>query len=361
MSNSQALINNKVDFWLVGGLSLLGLCVLWTFTDLFSKVDFWYTAWLLAFFVNGPHFLISYLMFYRLHSEQLQKRSVFKLVGFALPAVICALCIAAFFLKSAVLLIGLLYSMFFLVGWHYVRQGYGVLMVMSGINHSFFSAWEQRLVKWSLYALWGASFLSMFGLQERFTNYWGLSYSIPSLNPLWVQMAQILAYGGLVAILLLLAYRHWVAGIRDSLSGVTGVLVQYVWMLPLFKHPQFFLFVPLFHSLQYLIFPAAVIQNREESQGVEGIEKRIWLHWWGPAFVLAALAFYFVPDALDRVFWESHKEVFGGSFFLVSFIVFINIHHYFIDSLMWKRENEVVRNYLKPVGSSNKADKECSI
>jgi len=67
--------------------------------------------------------------------------------------------------------------------------------------------------------------------------------------------------------------------------------------------------------------------------------------WWGGAFILGALFFEFIPNFLDENF-----PVFTHitpNLFLISFILFINIHHYFIDSVIWKGTNPDVREYLK--------------
>jgi hypothetical protein len=37
------------------------------------------------------------------------------------------------------------------------------------------------------------------------------------------------------------------------------------------------------------------------------------------------------------------RSDFGASFFLVAFVVFINGHHFFIDSSIWKSKNKLAQ------------------
>ncbi|WP_154320263.1 hypothetical protein [Acinetobacter towneri] len=69
-----------------------------------------------------------------------------------------------------------------------------------------------------------------------------------------------------------------------------------------------------------------------------------FLRWWGVAFILGALLFEFIPDYLDANFLINNNLT--PHLFLISFIFFINIHHYFIDSVIWKAGNKDIRDNL---------------
>ena len=56
------------------------------------------------------------------------------------------------------------------------------------------------------------------------------------------------------------------------------------------------------------------------------------------------LAFEVVPGAIDgrlRTF-----DAWGVYFFLTAAMLFINIHHYFIDNVVWRFKDPRVRAYL---------------
>jgi hypothetical protein len=58
-----------------------------------------------------------------------------------------------------------------------------------------------------------------------------------------------------------------------------------------------------------------------------------WIGFMGlPSVFQASLA----PDV----------NVWGPSVFVFIFVLWINIHHYFIDNVIWRRDNEDVRRYL---------------
>ena len=40
------------------------------------------------------------------------------------------------------------------------------------------------------------------------------------------------------------------------------------------------------------------------------------------------------------------STLFGPAVFVFIFVMWINIHHYFIDNVIWRRDNEDVRKYL---------------
>jgi hypothetical protein len=61
--------------------------------------------------------------------------------------------------------------------------------------------------------------------------------------------------------------------------------------------------------------------------------------------ILGFSGFFLIPGILHGVL-PSDEQRFGPLLFLVIFWIFINIHHYFIDSVIWKRENPDARRYL---------------
>jgi magnesium-transporting ATPase (P-type) len=72
------------------------------------------------------------------------------------------------------------------------------------------------------------------------------------------------------------------------------------------------------------------------------------------AVVLGAVLFGLAPSALDILNANGFlptglsydSAVFGTTLYLFFFTVFVNIHHYFIDNVIWKRDNPFVRRHL---------------
>jgi hypothetical protein len=63
------------------------------------------------------------------------------------------------------------------------------------------------------------------------------------------------------------------------------------------------------------------------------------------AIALGALGFWILPKFLDRIVPYDHA-MYGNYLFLFLFIVFINVHHYFIDNAMWRKENPHTLRHL---------------
>ncbi|MDH3739860.1 MAG: hypothetical protein OER92_11750, partial [Alphaproteobacteria bacterium] len=58
-----------------------------------------------------------------------------------------------------------------------------------------------------------------------------------------------------------------------------------------------------------------------------------------------AIGFWVVPILL-QVLVSYDTEIFGSTMFMFIFFIFINVHHYFLDNVMWRRENPDMRRYL---------------
>ena len=53
----------------------------------------------------------------------------------------------------------------------------------------------------------------------------------------------------------------------------------------------------------------------------------------------------YLPRSFDS-FMPYDRHLLGPSLFLFAFYIFINIHHYFLDNVMWRRGNPDVQQYL---------------
>ncbi|MFT3756228.1 MAG: hypothetical protein QM769_09845 [Pseudoxanthomonas sp.] len=138
----------------------------------------------------------------------------------------------------------------------------------------------------------------------------------------------------------------------DSRSAAIAYLASlYVWLLTL--HPAMLLVIPAFHSLQYL----AVVWKyrlRMERAGTgqvavlpfapRGVALRFGI-FIVVGVVLGYLGFWGIPKWLDAAL-PYDRGLFGGSLFLFMFWIFINVHHYFLDNVMWRKDNPDTRKYL---------------
>src|SRR5690606_8658537 len=68
-------------------------------------------------------------------------------------------------------------AMFFLVGWHYVKQGYGMAMVDAALKRAFYTAAEKAALLRNAYVVWLLSWLLLNRMLAGMTSqYWGVEY-----------------------------------------------------------------------------------------------------------------------------------------------------------------------------------------
>jgi hypothetical protein len=116
----------------------------------------------------------------------------------------------------------------------------------------------------------------------------------------------------------------------------------HAWWIPFMQMPEFYLMsVPFFHSLQYLPFAYKVEAKQIEKKRwpYANITVRLLL-----LFFVGYLAFEAVPAALDLHLDTETNQT--ALFFMTAFVVFINVHHFFIDSVCWRFSDPEVRESI---------------
>ena len=122
----------------------------------------------------------------------------------------------------------------------------------------------------------------------------------------------------------------------------------------------------MFHSLQYIPFVLRYKINESKTSGYSGKtsgenndpDNAHLVHdaaKFSPEFLifrfillalfLGFLGFHAVPMLFDAVI-PYDKDLYGPTLFMFMFVVFINIHHYFIDNVLWRKENKNISQYL---------------
>jgi hypothetical protein len=341
------------EFLLVGGLTPLLFACSWLLRGALGLDDaelavgftFFYGAHLL----NDPHFAVSYLLFY----EDVRARAFgaafcsaqrvrFWLAGFVVPALLIGWAGYALVAHSRPALGLLIQLMFLLVGWHYVKQGFGVLMVLGARRGVRFTARERAallshaLCGW-LYA-WANPYDPGRQLEEK-----GVLYATFA-HPRWLEP---LALALLVASVpgLLWALR----GKRRLGVPLTGFLCS-IWAWSIFSalDPLVRYAIPALHSVQYLYF-VWLLKGSEARER----EREPWFETAAPArlasLALTALAlgwllFHGLPEWLD----DGRSSPLGPTPWFAALYAFVNIHHYFMDSVLWRRENPRTRYLQMP-------------
>ena len=374
----MALTTRFLDFWLLGGASLVvwmlmiglqGFRASWAVDQHFANLTV--TTASLAIIVNYPHFLMSYKLAYT-------RGPAFVLAHWwqllAVPCLLAALFAAAYAFYDLpveqlpvvveasqtlrgwganaqvlagprlgdLVLTAAFNLMIFTIGWHYTKQVFGCMMVYAHFDSYPMSKGQRDLTRWALLSIWGMNFVYT-NVEGAFSAFGTFSYSSLDLPDVAAPISQVIVGAGFVLVLYKVFYANYAAtGRLPSANLVAPFVALYIWWLPQTRQYEFyFLLVPLFHSLQYLAFAYKMEETR-----LRGMPNR---HARGTAIVVAVvvsgwMAFELLPDAVDRRLGTF--DAWGLFFFFTVAMLFINIHHYFIDNVIWRFKDPEVRNYL---------------
>lgn len=362
---NRAFLSPTFDFLFLGGGSLLLTPFLvWAVPDDMNAKVLLFAIWLTNV-INHPHFANSYQIFYRTFgaivsdpNSDRKLRARYLWAGVYAPLAIAFFFIATFLWGDAQVLGYGANAMGFFVGWHYVKQGYGMLMVDAALRRSYYSEAEKKVLLVNSYACWVVAWLVLnTSLAQR--DLWEIAYAMVDVPAplLWLSAAFLTVttiYSGWIV------FRHGQA--HRSAVPVNGIAAYvaalYPWLF-LGMEPVIGAIIPAMHSLQYLAIVWRYQLNVERGK-TDASDRYGWLASAKRApnkatlrfvwFVLAAilmgvLGFWIMPLLLDYVVPYDHAE-YGNYLFFFVLIVFINVHHYFIDNAMWRKENPHTLRHL---------------
>lgn len=363
------LFHPTIDFMLVGGLSII--VALFVFFAMENKSAALQTAALMGFilsdFINYPHFAHSYQILYggiwrRILGPETSRKVRLKYIwaGFVAPAILAGFLISAYLFGNARTLGYAANAMLFFVGWHYVKQGYGVMIVLSVVRRIYYTDREKRLLLLNGYAVWIYSWMALNDALSEETLF-GVKYMTLGIPPSLLTMAALAAGATTVAVCLAFGHRVVIRQQPVSWNGALGYGCSlYLWVIARYIDPVYAIFVPMFHSLQYLSFVWRYQLNKLHFQARAADSGRQQMAADRPARNLAPLRFTVfvalgiamgwlgfigIPDYLQREL-APDIQVWGPSVIGFMFIIWINIHHYFIDNVIWRKDNEDVRKFL---------------
>lgn len=358
MTQARALISPQIDFWLVGGASIVFFFGAWLlnratgYTPDAALITVFVYA---AFLTNYPHFAYSYQLFYADFRRYLRDpqaswdaRARVLLAGVIVPVLMLGYFIYVgatqdmkVFSYSATLF-------WFFVGWHYVKQGFGVLITLSVYRKIFYNLWQKRILLANAYICWIYIWIESNNVlaQEKLLDLPLAAIPLPAfLTPLFAVAAAITTLGAVYA----LFHAAKIEKKGFCLNGVVGYLAAiYIWWPIRKSQALFFLCVPLFHALQYLPFVYKLEKGKLAEKRAAKPDHPLMASGFLFALTgiaLGALFFEIVPRAIDHhvTGWPAD---FSRNFFLIAFLIFINIHHYFIDNAFWRKDNATVQKHL---------------
>jgi hypothetical protein len=330
-----SIISPVVDLLLVGGLSLLVFVpLLLTGSSDLLLIGVGAQA-LIATAINMPHFMASYRIVYR--SKEMILRH--KWASIWVPLIMLAYMAAAIWqaqysLELVTVFIGVSSAY---LAWHYTGQVWGMMASYAFLAGASFDKTERTLIRTSLRILlaWHVAWFLYTQLRDP-----------SAVEPFYLALSigSVVAFGLGVAGLLRMRKR---TGAFPPLRAIVAWLAIFSWYAVIARDPRALFWVQIAHALQYLAFPIRVELNRTakpDAPSRVGVAGHMALYALG-LLAVSVLASQVLPGkAMDAVGLYLGED--AGKVVPVMLLMFINIHHYFTDGVIWKISNPEVRKEL---------------
>jgi hypothetical protein len=350
------------EFLLVGGLTPFLFPLSWWMrrslgldtADLVVGFTFFHAAHV----INDPHFSVTYFLFYedaraRAFGTAFQpaQRARYLLAGVVTPLGLAAWAITALATKSAVTLGYLIQLMFLLVGWHYCKQGFGVLAVLSARRGVTFLPRERLALLAHCFAGWAYAWASPFDpgreLEEK-----GVVFRSFAHPPGLERFTQLVLWATVIPVVVLLVQKRRREGRLPILTPLTAFLCSiWAWSIYSSADPLVRYVIPALHSVQYLYFVWLLKGNQaRERERPPWFERAARVRLGilsASALGLGWFLFHLAPWALDDlVSPRARASALGATPYFAAIYAFVNLHHYAMDHVIWRRDNPLTR-YLR--------------
>jgi hypothetical protein len=331
----NSILSPVVDFLCVGGLSLIVFVPLLASgrSDL-VMIGAGAQAWL-ATLINMPHFMASYRLVYR-SRETVMKH---KWASIYVPLILTAYIAVALWeaQDSPVLVVILVSVSSAYLAWHYTGQVWGMMASYAYLGGAGFEKVERTLIRSGLRILlvWHITWFLYTQLRDP-----------ARVRPLYmlVSAGTLVAFGlGLAG---LIRMKRRIGKFPPARALVAWVAI-FVWYAVMARDPKALFWIQIAHALQYLAFPIRVEINRT-AKGAAQTAARLGAHMAIYAAVLLG-ASYLIAQVVPGSAMSVVGNIFGeepGKVAPVLILMFINIHHYFTDGVIWKISNPDVRKEL---------------
>ncbi len=378
-----SLISRTADFWLIGGASIV-IWVILSLSQILRDSSFAIqshflqlgaTFGLLSLVCNYPHFMLSYRFAYSRGWRFILNNSFSLLIVPLIFIVTYAWAFTHFhseigipftmdLINQTLARVGIdfkfgsslnlgtelmrlsIWVMFLTVGWHYSKQVFGCMIVYSKFEGYPLTRFQRALLKSSVFSVAFLNFVYMSKINTQSGQFQPLLFfSVPlsdlGFADIYLTIAQVWLGISILSVLWFVVYRNYVLNkIWPTRNIAVPWIAFHIWWIPILRQQEFyFLIVPFFHSLQYL--PFAFKMEQSKNRDVSPWRKMLFL--MGLVFV-GLMTFELIPEALDKVLRTEVNEL--PMFFTIAFVVFINVHHFFIDSVIWRSNQREIKYSL---------------
>ena len=334
LTGGRSIISPVVDFLCVGGLSLVVMVPLLLSgrTDL-VLIGVGAQAWI-ATLINMPHFMASYRLVYGSRASVLKHRWA----ALYLPALMLVYVAIAIWQaqESQWMVIVLITVSSVYLAWHYTGQVWGMMASFAFLGGTPFDRTERTLIRASLRILLVWHLAWFLYTQLRDPSRVGWVYQVASATTL---VAVALGVAGLVRM-------RRRTGKRPPLLAIVAWVALFVWYAVMARDPKALFWVQIAHAIQYLAFPVRMELNHSAAPTASPARIATHMALYGIGLLgVSILVGQVVPASLMGVIGNAFGEE-PGRAAPILILMFINIHHYFTDGVLWKISNPEVRQRL---------------
>ncbi len=326
-SRSLYFLNWWLDAAAIGGLSILAFVVARLLADSGGRtLELAQVGAILSVFVNYPHFSATV---YRLYESRDSARQ-FPVTAYGLPFVLLGAVAASLWQPD---LVAPYFILLFLIWspYHYSGQTLGITMIYARRVGFDIGRW-QRL---ALSAFVFSTFVVSLVHRQRGEPTASHGVTLPSIPfPDWFEpVVTVIMWAGAAGFLWFVI--DWCRTRRQMLPPIVllPAASQFVWFMPGMQTAAFYEFVPLFHSLQYLYIAWAMqvglrLGRGEQERSWRSI-RAVTAKWGLWNYFGGIVLFIGLPWLL---FWVPLPMVTIAGVVVAA----VNIHHFFVDGVIWK-------------------------
>lgn len=336
MATPRALVHRSLDGWLLGGLGI----VAWLAVRFGPAATLPVVVAAALTVAGATHFGASYHLAYGDGMSAIRRRPFF--LGF-LPVLLLAACASVVVTArtgrvdlSADVLRVLLVTVFTLTGWHYIKQAFGVGMLVGRAAGLRPSRIEAKVLRYSPYPVWWFDVLEIYG-RGRAASYGAYDVSV-GLVPTWfTPWGRAIAVGSLLLAFATIARVSLRARVLPPLGLWGAYLTAGLWLIWAPVAVSSALVLSGLHAIQYL----TCVHRAEVDLAVERSEPNVayrWLCVMGGAAAGGLLLTRYLAYFGDREVVVAGLPGMAGALLFVYF----NLHHYAVDAAIWRSGGEHV-------------------
>ena len=239
--------------------------------------------------------------------------------------------------------------MFFTVGWHYCKQGFGVLTVPVRASRRALLPRERSGAVAHAYAAWSYAWASPHDtgteVEEKGVVYTTIAHGLR------IEQVTRVVFLATAAWACVVLARKWKREGRLPIATPLVGFVASLWAWSVYSSADALLVyaIPALHSVQYLYFVGlmrgAEAREREGPPWFERAAKTRLAMLAAAALGLGWLFFHGAPAVLDDLLVPraSRFTAMGPTPYFAAISTFVNVHHFLMDAVLWRRESPEAR------------------